>query len=398
VRVPSPPVIATTHGKTLPPSRKCGRCLLFTIPLQLPIGQWPDTTLLSSSSLLSTHFSRLLKTVLSLPTLLELLLLGFCSLRSLSLTSHQLRCRHLFKMQSSKLASILIAAVSLVLAQGKSFEPVPLLLILSNIAPDNSIKTLTTVIVQDIVPAIYTSTQYATNIVTVLGCPPGELNCPVRHSVAIVTATLAFSTTVCPLTMTSQHLSQFETTVLSTIAPLTTEPFSTTTSTWSGTVTLGSTSASGNYEIPSSVWSSVFPNGLPTFSSASNSPEDLNNSPLPSNIISLSSDLSFSTSVSIHDSISTLSNGPPGQTPSPSQTLSLGSFTVIVQTNTTSILPAYFPYPIGNATQLPLNATFHATGTFNSSMPAQYSSGGGSGSTTNLFGICMALLVIALVS
>ncbi|TLD19454.1 hypothetical protein E2P81_ATG07071 [Venturia nashicola] len=96
-------------------------------------------------------------------------------------------------------------------------------------------KTLTSVVVVDLFPAVSTSTAYATSLVTILGCPPWETKCPVRHnSVAVVTLNTAVSTTVCPLTLTSSRLSSYDTEVVSTSAPP--SPFlpsmSTTTTTW----------------------------------------------------------------------------------------------------------------------------------------------------------------------
>ncbi|KAE9988166.1 hypothetical protein EG328_000122 [Venturia inaequalis] len=96
-------------------------------------------------------------------------------------------------------------------------------------------RTLTSVVVVDLFPAVSTSTAYATSLVTILGCPPWETKCPVRHnSVAVVTLNTAVSTTVCPLTLTSSRFSSYDTEVVSTLAP--TPPFlptvSTTTTTW----------------------------------------------------------------------------------------------------------------------------------------------------------------------
>jgi hypothetical protein len=116
-------------------------------------------------------------------------------------------------------------------------------------------------------PALAPVTVYQTQLITVLGCPPWETNCPVRHgqTQAVVTATVGVTTTVCPLTFSQVRLSSFSTNVpASEIGKG--GPFSTRTSIWPTVYCLPSTFPKlSSYSIPNSVWSSIFPSGAPSF-------------------------------------------------------------------------------------------------------------------------------------
>lgn len=254
--------------------------------------------------------------------------------------------------------------------------------------------TDTTVVVVELYPAISTSTAFYTNIVTVLGCPPWAKNCPVQHSVAVVTATTALQTTICPLTMTSERLSKFSTNVLSSPKETPAPPLSRTTTTAPTTYSLpesytlrGTDSHGSEYDIPSSVWSSHFPSGLPSVSASTS--EDPTAS--ATSLISLSSILSFSTSVSIYNSVITVPNGPP------TESISMGSLTAIIPINTTSLLPAYVPYPLPSNSSFPPNATFSPTGSTTTNSTIPWYTNSGYVASSDLYCIVMAVLVAALI-
>ncbi|KAG9620998.1 hypothetical protein KCV04_g13784, partial [Aureobasidium melanogenum] len=63
----------------------------------------------------------------------------------------------------------------------------------------------TSVLVVEYVPAVSTSTVYQTTQFTVWSCPPDVTNCPLRSatSLAMVTAIVGMSTTICPVTFVS---------------------------------------------------------------------------------------------------------------------------------------------------------------------------------------------------
>ncbi|KAJ9656973.1 hypothetical protein H2201_008335 [Coniosporium apollinis] len=70
---------------------------------------------------------------------------------------------------------------------------------------------IVTVVLVDVIPAISTSTVYTTQVNTVYSCHPTVTDCPLRSPpVAIVTATVAISTTLCPVTLTSSRTTEVD--------------------------------------------------------------------------------------------------------------------------------------------------------------------------------------------
>jgi hypothetical protein len=111
---------------------------------------------------------------------------------------------------------------------------------------------ITSVLVVEYVPAVSTSTVYQTTQFTVWSCAPDVLNCPARSatSLALVTAVVGMSTTICPLTFISTRVSSYTapaTTSYASSSPGATvssaSAISTTYSTASSTVTIGSSSS-----------------------------------------------------------------------------------------------------------------------------------------------------------
>ncbi|THY23249.1 hypothetical protein D6D01_06033 [Aureobasidium pullulans] len=118
----------------------------------------------------------------------------------------------------------------------------------------------TSVLVVEYVPAVSTSTVYQTTQFTVWSCAPDVTNCPARSatSIAMVTAIIGMSTTICPVTFVSTRVSSYTTPASTSYASSTpgasissVSVISTTYSTGSSTITIGSSSTDFNY------WSTI---------------------------------------------------------------------------------------------------------------------------------------------
>ncbi|THV76367.1 hypothetical protein D6D28_01181 [Aureobasidium pullulans] len=118
----------------------------------------------------------------------------------------------------------------------------------------------TSVLVVEYVPAVSTSTVYQTTQFTVWSCAPDVTNCPARSatSIAMVTAIIGMSTTICPVTFVSTRVSSYTTPASTSYASSTpgasissASVISTTYSTGSSTITIGSSSTDFNY------WSTI---------------------------------------------------------------------------------------------------------------------------------------------
>ncbi|KAI5202883.1 hypothetical protein E4T39_04474 [Aureobasidium subglaciale] len=119
---------------------------------------------------------------------------------------------------------------------------------------------MTSVLVVEYVPAVSTSTVYQTTQFTVWSCAPDVLNCPVRSatSLAMVTAIVGMSTTICPVTFLSTRVSSYTTPASTSYRSSTPgasissgSAISTTYSTGSSTITIGSSTTDFNY------WSTI---------------------------------------------------------------------------------------------------------------------------------------------
>ncbi|CAD0100532.1 unnamed protein product [Aureobasidium mustum] len=119
---------------------------------------------------------------------------------------------------------------------------------------------ITSVLVVEYVPAVSTSTVYQTTQFTVWSCPPDVTNCPLRSatSLAMVTAIVGMSTTICPVTFVSTRVSSYTTpasTSYASSSPGATvssaSVISTTYSTGSSTITIGSSTTSWSF------WSTI---------------------------------------------------------------------------------------------------------------------------------------------
>ncbi|KAI5268653.1 hypothetical protein E4T47_07719 [Aureobasidium subglaciale] len=119
---------------------------------------------------------------------------------------------------------------------------------------------VTSVLVVEYVPAVSTSTVYQTTQFTVWSCAPDVLNCPVRSatSLAMVTAIVGMSTTICPVTFLSTRVSSYTTPASTSYRSSTpgasissASAISTTYSTGSSTITIGSSTTDFNY------WSTI---------------------------------------------------------------------------------------------------------------------------------------------
>ncbi|KAK6001733.1 hypothetical protein QM012_002223 [Aureobasidium pullulans] len=118
----------------------------------------------------------------------------------------------------------------------------------------------TSVLVVEYVPAVSTSTVYQTTQFTIWSCPPDVTNCPLRSatSLAMVTAIVGMSTTICPVTFVSTRVSSYTTpasTSYASSSPGATvssaSVISTTYSTGSSTITIGSSTTSWSF------WSTI---------------------------------------------------------------------------------------------------------------------------------------------
>lgn len=117
----------------------------------------------------------------------------------------------------------------------------------------------TSVLVVEYVPAVSTSTVYQTTQFTVWSCPPDVTNCPLRSatSLAMVTAIVGMSTTICPVTFVSTRVSSYTTPASTSFASLpgatvsSASVISTTYSTGSSTITIGSSTTSWSF------WSTI---------------------------------------------------------------------------------------------------------------------------------------------
>ncbi|KAH0382786.1 hypothetical protein KCU92_g5968, partial [Aureobasidium melanogenum] len=117
----------------------------------------------------------------------------------------------------------------------------------------------TSVLVVEYVPAVSTSTVYQTTQFTVWSCPPDVTNCPLRSatSLAMVTAIIGMSTTICPVTFVSTRVSSYTTPASTSFASSpgatvsSASVISTTYSTGSSTITIGSSTTSWSF------WSTI---------------------------------------------------------------------------------------------------------------------------------------------
>ncbi|KAL1639486.1 hypothetical protein SLS58_007918 [Diplodia intermedia] len=68
----------------------------------------------------------------------------------------------------------------------------------------------TSIVFVDVIPAVTTSTVFATYEVTVTSCPSSVTDCPTL-SATVFTSFIPISTTVCPVTLTSSYTSNITT-------------------------------------------------------------------------------------------------------------------------------------------------------------------------------------------